>query len=186
MKLFQQTIAERSSFIAEFLCAVDSRINDWLDDCNRSPKDLQAIDSNAIQFYDIITDLKRRRFHFSPLPPQIFSINHESGADAHQYDDSGNRSSKRVKLDKGTIDNVNRRPEWKLKDGENYAKVFGLPDDVCHRPDGVCLRWHIKGYCFGNCKHHHGEPTEAQASQITKFIKKMRARISNVIGESTA
>ena len=131
-------------------------------------------------------NLKRRRFHFSPLPPQIFSINHESGADAHQYDDSGNRSSKRVKLDKGTIDNVNRRPEWKLKDGENYAKVFGRPDDVCHRPDGVCLRWHIKGYCFGNCKHHHGEPTEAQASQITKFIKKMRARISNMIGESTA
>ena len=104
-------IAERSTFIADFLCAVVSRINDWIDKCNRSPKELQAIDCNIIQLYDIIMDLKRRRFHFSPLPQQNFSFTQDSGADAHQYGDLDNRSLKRPKLNKCTINNPNRHPE---------------------------------------------------------------------------
>ena len=179
-------IAERSTFIAEFLCAVDTRINDWLDEYNRSPYELQSVDSNIIQFYDIITDLKRRRFYFSPLPPQIFSIKHDSGADADQSDDLDNRSKKKPKLDSGTIDNPHRQPEWKLKDGENYAAVFGRPEDVCHRPEGVCLRFHVKGYCFSHCKHPHVKPSVSQASLLTAFIKRMRARVANMVSAATA
>ena len=186
IKIFQQMIAERSTFIAEFLCAVDTRINDWLDECNRSPYELQSVDSNIIQFYDIITDLKRRRFYFSPLPPCIFSIKQNSGADADQFDDVNPKGPKKPKLNTGTVDNPHHQPEWKLKDGENFAAVFGRPEDLGFRPAGVCLRFHVKGYCFNHCKHPHVKPTVCQASLITAFMKRMRARVANMVSAASA
>ena len=85
MQLFQQMIAERSTFIAEFLCAIDSRINSWFEQCNRHPSNMEAIDNSIIDFYDIISSLIRRNFHFTPLPPCIFPISQDTGADDHQY-----------------------------------------------------------------------------------------------------
>ena len=40
MQLFQQMIAENKTFITEFLCAVDSRINRWMQQCNRHSHNL--------------------------------------------------------------------------------------------------------------------------------------------------
>ena len=73
-----------------------------------------------------------------------------------------------------------------LKAGEVYGTVFGRPEDVHLRPAGVCLRYHLKGYCFGNCKHRHGEPTETQAGLITTFINAMRRRVANMTGAIAA
>ena len=84
------------------------------------------------------------------------------------------------------MDNPNQRPEWIVKAGEIYATVFGHPEDVHFPPRGVCLRFHVKGYCFGDSKHPHGEPTAEQANLITAFIKKMRACVANMTGASAA
>ena len=186
MQLFQQMVAERGTFIAEFLCAIDSRVNCWFQQCNRHPHNLAAIDRTIIDFYDIIASIVRRNFTFTPLPPGIITIVQNHGL-ADGFNDLNPKSREKAKTDRGgTVDNPNQRQEWMLRAGKVYANLIGRPEDVHLRPKGVCLRWHIKGYCFAGCKHPHGEPTAAQAGQICTFIKKMRDRIANTTGATAA
>ena len=187
MKLFQQMVAKRGTFIAEFLCAVDSRIDSWFEECNRFPNNLGSVDTSIIDFYDIIQSLRRRNFSFVPLPPCIISLSQDNGADAHRYpgsDDANPRGQKKQKS--GTVDNPNPRPEWMVRAGEIYGTIFGRPEDVHLRPRGLCLRWHMKGYCFADCKHKHCEPSADQVSALDTFIKKMRLRVANMTGASAA
>ncbi len=186
MQLFQQMVAERGTFIAEFLCAIDSRVICWFQQCNQHPQNLAAIDRTIIDFYNIIASIVRRNFTFTPLPPGIISIVQNHGL-TDGFDNLNPKSGKKAKTERGgTIDNPNQRQEWMLRAGEVYADLIGRPEDVHLRPKGVCLRWHIKGYCFAGCKHPHCEPTAAQAGLICTFIKKMRARIANTTGATAA
>ena len=185
MQLFQQMVAERGTFIAEFLSAIDSRINCWFQQCNRHPLNLTAIDRSIIDFYDTISSMVRSNFTFTPLPPGIIALSQDRCLPVP--DDLNPRGAKKAKTERGgTVDNPNKRPEWMLRAGEVYASLIGRPEDVHLRPTGVCLRWHVKGYCFAGCKHPHCEPSPEQATLITSFIEKMRKRVANMLGATAA
>ena len=61
---------------------------------------------------------------------------------------------------------------------EIFKDVFGCPEDVHLLQKGMCTRYHIKGYCFGNYKHPYCEPTSDQVSKSTNFANAMRRQVN--------
>ena len=94
--------------------------------------------------------IKTRQFTFV-LPPTVRNhVSKPTGkrpALSASYDDD--KPAKR-----SPVHNKNRISRWKLKDGEDYRKIFA-EKNISKRPtmDGVnvCPRWHIKGICFTGC-----------------------------------
>ena len=183
MQLFQQIITESKTFIAEFLCAVDSCINCWLRQCNHHTHNLSAIDFSIIDFYNTITSLYQIIFLFSPLPPYIIALACETRSQNLVFvPDRNPRGLKEAKTREknGTIDNLIPRPEWMIQSGDIYKDVFRCPEDVWLCPKGVCTRFNTKGCCFSNCKYPHCKPTREYAPLLNTCIKSMRRRIGNL------
>ncbi len=180
MELIEQMISNDRQFIPKLLCAVDKRINQWFTACSFSSNDLANIDLSIINFYEIMTAIQRHSFVFEHLPPCLHTLHHQEdiyrgsgGYDGNGGTDGSGR--KRPKNDNSTnIQNPNPDPRWKLKNGENYGKIFGRIEDVEKRPKGACMRYHIKGYCFRHCKHPHCPLPQSQDNDMLKYMKYCR------------
>ena len=146
--IYESLAAINSEFIAQVLTAIDTRVNCWLTECALKPI-RSNVDDGLVCFEDMQRQIKTRQFTFA-LPPTVRSHvtgnPHNSG---RKSNDSKDRPPKRSPLS-----NTNKNPRWKLKEGEDYRKVFA-EKHVNKRPilNGVhvCPRWHIKGLCFTGC-----------------------------------
>ena len=146
--LFESQAAVDPTFIAKVLVAIDTRVNCWLSEC--CTKDLRCnIDDSLVDFTDMQRQIKTRQFAFS-LPPSIRNnISNTPNRKNPEDNDHEEKPGKRQ-----PIHNPNLNRTWKLKDGEDYRKIF-VNAHVSKRPTlkgvNICPRWHVKGVCFTGC-----------------------------------
>ena len=144
-------------FATSFGYGVDTRTYRWLQQC-RDCTEREAVDDNLIDFTPMITDVLLDRF-VQPLPSSIALIEYKGKRrnqdSATQNDD---RRDKKVKEEDTPIKVTNEDMinDWKLKDREDYKIFAGQHVDLKPKIDGrfYCSRWHIRGYCFTNCKNN--------------------------------
>ena len=65
------------------------------------------------------------------------------------------------------VQNPTPNEEYKMRDGEEYSKVFGGHQNVCHKVDWpggekMCPRFHSRYYCFGNCNNVESHVPQSQ------------------------
>ena len=135
------------AFIASVLTAIDTRVNCWLMDCATKPLRCN-VDDELVDFSDLQKTIRIRQFSFT-LPPSIRShISSNKRRDPPSNDDEG-REQKRQ-----PIQNPKKNSRWKLREGEDYRKVFA-DKHIDKRPSvngvNICPRWHIRGVCFTGC-----------------------------------
>jgi len=123
-------------------------VNYWIFEC--CTKDLRCnVDDPLVGFTDMQHQIKTRQFYFT-LPPFICqNINKSPKQNVKEDGDRDEKPGKRQ-----PIHNPRRNPIWKLKDGEDYSKIFANTH-VTKRPTlngvNICPRWHVKGVCFTDC-----------------------------------
>jgi hypothetical protein len=165
-------------FIGQFLFALDTRINLWLESCEEC-KFRDEVDDNLIDFSDLLQDVRIRNFtHMLPISiHQVIETSKES-------DEGTSPPSKRRKNNDQTtsdrIVNEGKIENW-IKEDEMYNKCFRNGETLCQRPKLgntiMCHRWNSKGYCFENCnnKASHIPSTELPAEakkEYTKWVEK--------------
>ena len=67
--IYESLAATDKEFVAQVLCAIDTRVNCWLGECALKPI-RSNLDDQHICFEDMQRAIKTRQFHFS-LPPII-------------------------------------------------------------------------------------------------------------------
>ena len=179
MELIEQMVANDRQFIPKLLCAVDKRVNQWFSACSFSSNTLANIDVSIINFYEIMTAIQRHSFVFEHLPPCLHILNYQEesitpGNGRNERNGGNDRNVRPRDTNSENIQNPSQDPKWKLKSGENYSKIFGRIEDVEKRPKGVCMRYHIKGYCYRSCKHAHCPVPASKESNMLKFMKYCR------------
>ena len=144
---YESQALQDPTFIASIMTAIDTRINCWLTKCTTKPLHCN-IDDKLVDFSGMHRQIKTRQFTFS-LPLSVtkhFSVSKKSKRDDKEDRD---KPSKRV-----PVVNPKRINKWKLKEGEDYKKMFSTKN-IGQRPllNGVrvCPRWHIKGVCWQGC-----------------------------------
>ena len=162
-------------FIAQFLFALDTRINLWLESCE-SCKFRDEVDDSLIDFTEILHKVRTRNFSHK-LPLSIREVlNEETRQNEGKPDNMGPLQKRQRQnqptpnndktVNSGTIDKwMVNEPTYstKLRSGSSL-KTRPLMNDV-----PICHRWHSKGYCFDNCNN---KTTHIASSSLPPQAKK--------------
>jgi hypothetical protein len=161
-------------FIAQFLFAVDTRINLWLESCE-SCKYRDEVDDSLIDFTEILHQVRTRNFSYK-LPLSIREVMNDTSKKEGNSDNLGPLQKKHRQnqsapnndkiVNKGTIEKwIVSEPVYStsLRSGTSL-KTRPLLNDL-----PICHRWHSKGYCFENCNNKATHiPSTSLSSQAKK------------------
>ena len=152
-------------FIAKFLFLIDDRMYQWLKQCCRVSS-IRETNILLMDYSQLFYDLQSNRF-FCVLPQSITKVISNPVKDP----------KKRKQVE--TITNKSQAPEWKLKQDEKWDVIFkGKTNDGPTLSYGCkpCLKYHVKGVCFSDCKHLRSHCILAgnDKKKTNEYIKSLR------------
>ena len=181
------------TFMSQFLFAVDTRFQLWLDEC-MTKADRLHVDDNILNFTLLMDSVKFSTFFVnlpttfvapkdttetttSPVPNGDKQASNKRAADDKEQDDESPTKKKK----KGKNYKNHSQPEaFKTQPGETWATHYA---NRCYneRVDWngnckMCPRWFIRGDCFKNCPNiasHVGE-ADIPAAKLTAFQQFIR------------
>ena len=161
------------SFIAKFICAIDDRVNQWLKQCSLKTS-ITDTDLSLIEFSSLISDVQFNRFAYF-LPPSVASVKEEPKKDS----DEEEKVTKKKKEAPKYIKNENQVSDWKLRNNETWGTVFkhkSIEGPVLSTGCKPCLKYHVKGGCFADCKlkSTHCQLKSDDKQKVNDFIKSLR------------
>ena len=120
---------------ANMLLAMDQDIQRWLKECKRFKTREEVNDRILDDLPDIVTDVCRNRFSLD-LPP-IFNSNSMPEDEPHGPPYKRRRTGNTANIPEDNdrrkvVHNPIPNEEYKMRDGEEYSKLFG-GQNVCHR-----------------------------------------------------
>lgn len=154
------------TFMSQFLFAVDTRFQLWLDECMSLPCRTQ-VDDSMLNFTPIIESVRFGTFNvtlpitFVPTKDKTdtpASSGSKRKAPSNNKDDDENTQKKKARAkDRNSqrVQNDSQPDSCKPQTGETWATHFankGFNDRVDW--DGTCKmcpRWLIRGFCFADC-----------------------------------
>ena len=162
-----------NEFIPKFMCAIDHRLYQWLQQCSM----VTTVDETSIAlltFASLFDDVMMHRFYYI-LPLSVKRVKGKKIEDDTGDNERDRKRSKQVEY----IRNHNVPPEWKLRQGEQWDTVFrnktmGGPTLSCGSK--FCLKFWVKGICYADCKQkesHKPLNDEDKAAGGT-FVKELR------------
>jgi len=175
---FKEMIAADSTFPAQFLYAVDTRVQKWLRACKKA-KSRDLVEDSYLEFADLIRSVELKSFS-TALPAAVSNpadANDESHKEPSRKRTKTDREkSEKERLEKELVKNDHPHPDLLLKDRNDWKKLF-VGKHVEDRPKGLCLRWVFAGDCFSSCRHRkthfsHSDLTDEQVKALQAFAKK--------------
>ena len=165
-----------TKFIAKFLCLVDNRIYQWLQQCC-SVASVEETSLSLLDFSSMFDDIMMNRFQYH-LPSAIRKITPTREKPTFDFNFGGDR--KKPKL-AAHVKNPHIPEEWKLRPGERWDEVFkdktlGGPVMSCGAK--FCLKYWIKGLCYEDCRQccSHGNLTHADKVAASAYAKSLWGR----------
>ena len=98
-------------------------------------------------------DIVQNRSFNARLPDSILPKKRK-----HEGNPSQRGKNDARKEDKGAwVKNSKVHPEWKIKQGEEYGKMYHPHRDHIPKRNNtpLCGGFHIKGWCYANCPYDH-------------------------------
>jgi len=176
-------------FMSQFLFAVDTRFQLWLDECSTLTHRDQ-VDDSILNFTQLVENVRFGTF-FVQLPSTFIAATdadpksgNGGGKNATkrtaEKNDEEDKEGKKKRRKPTTVKNTSQPDACKLQTGETWATHFankGFNDRVDW--DGeckMCPRWLIRGFCFADCanKDSHVKSDEIPADKLTAFQQFMR------------
>ena len=162
------------AFIAKFLCSIDNRLYQWLQQCSTVPS-AEETSLSLLDFSSLFDDVMMNRFQYN-LPSSITKITPKR--EKPTFDFEFGREKKKPRQAEH-VRNPHVPEEWKLKNGEEWDKVFvkktlSGPEMSCGAK--FCLKYWVKGLCYEDCRQKcsHGNLTHADKVAAGAYIKSLR------------
>lgn len=176
-------------FMSQFLFAVDTRFQLWLDECMSLTCRTQ-VDDSMLNFTQLIENVRFGTF-FVQLPSTFIDATAASDSKtgnggtnskkrSAEDKDEDKTSGKKKKRKSSKVDNPSQPDSCKLQTGETWATHFankGFNDRVDWNGEcKMCPRWFIHGFCFADCtnKDSHVKSDEVPADKLAAFQQFMR------------
>jgi len=179
-------------FFAKVLFAIDSALQAHWRSCSVT-NDRLSVNDRVLQMSDIQDSILRMSFSQSipkPIMDKILNyLENNKEKEGKQDGKNGKNGGKNVSGNgpkhqdadsKGKQDIVYNKdkshPHWKLRDGENFTKVFYSKGKECPKTqDGkiFCMKFHIRGLCDSGCTRAHNISKE-DAKVFDGFIQDCR------------
>ena len=141
----------------------------WLQQC-RDGVEREQVDDDMIDFSPLVTKVILDSF-YQPLPSSPALIESHPKKREREENKPGAQKKRKDQREEGLrVSNEKMIAEWKLRPGEKYAKFAGEHLELRPKVDGkyACTRWHVKGYCFANCKNKNSHFPSHDAPQDFK------------------
>jgi hypothetical protein len=172
--LLRKMIYMDSQFTAKFICAIDERIYQWLQQCSAKDCVLDT-DTSLMDFSPLIQDIQLNRFNYQ-LPPSISKVvqpSDQSGCNLNQRERTNSQETAKP------MRNTEPNRDWKLRPNENWETIFR--NKTLEGPDlsigcKPCLKFHVKTICYDDCKQicSHRKLSGEDKVKTDKFIKSLR------------
>ena len=149
-EMYKMRIASNPRFIACLLQKIDVCVQRFVGSCYKA-ESLADVHWDALEA--IHSDLANLAFGNSlnvSVPKVILSLCDPKQADPEKRGRSDeDDSNPRAKKKQAAVKNAKVNPAWKLKDGEDYALVFGRHTSSIPKFEGmpICARYQIAGRC---------------------------------------
>ena len=161
-------------FIAKFLCAIDNRLYQWLQQCSVA-KSVEDTSLSLLNFSSLFDDIMMNRFQYH-LPSAIRKFTPKREKPSFNFD-FGQEKKKQKQAEH--VINPHVPEDWKLKNNEEWEKYFkhktlAGPDMSCGAK--LCLKYWVKGLCYNDCRQRcsHGNLTHADKTATGAYIKSLR------------
>ncbi len=177
---FKEMIAADSTFPAQFLYAVDTRVQKWLRACKKA-KSRDLVEDSYLEFADLIRSVELKSFS-TALPAAVSNPADANDKSLKEPSKKQNKIDKekpdRERLEKELVKSDHPHQDLLLNDRDDWKKLFA-GKHVEDRPKGLCLRWFFAGDCFSSCRHKKshiqgGELSDEQVKALQAFAKKCR------------
>jgi hypothetical protein len=149
---------------AQVLYFIDTRVQRWMRSLENAV-DRYDVDDSLVDFNGVVNDVLDSRLLLT-LPPCFVSPPNETDPSTQGGGTGGGGRGKKRKAQGGNevtpeddrrIPNKDQHPELAMKETDNWDT---LCRDASERPKWddnnprslTCLRWHVKGYCFDECR----------------------------------
>ena len=160
-------------FIAQFLCSIDNRLYQWLQECSMAVS-VEDTNLRLIEYSTLFDDIAMNRFQYR-LPPSVKEVSEGTNS---LTDKIAEREKKRQR----TVEHIRNEAvpgEWKLKQGERWDSTFrnktmAGPELSCGSK--FCLKFWVKGVCYKDCKQiaSHAALSEEDKALGDAYIKELR------------
>ena len=175
-------------FMSQFLFAVDTRFQLWLDECTTLTCRNQ-VDDSMLNFTQLVENVRFGTF-FVQLPPTFIAATEADSKPGNgggktnkrtaEKNDEEDKEGKKKRRKPTTVRNSSQPDACKLQTGETWGTHFankGFNDRVDW--DGsckMCPRWFIRGFCFADCtnKDSHVNAEDIPADKLAAFQQFMR------------
>jgi len=177
-------------FFAKLLFAIDSALQSHWRSCS-STSDRLSVNDRVLQMTDIQDSILRMSFNQKPIMDKISNFlegnkekdkdgkdgkngkfqgrNGHDATNKHQGGDGRGKQEVVYNSDKS-------HPLWRLRDGENFTKVFYSRGRECPKTkDGkiMCMKFLIRGLCDASCNRAHSLSKE-DAKEFDGFVQGCR------------
>ena len=169
--ILKAKIVEDKLLPAKILFNVDSKNQRWLRSCMEA-NDRSEVNDNIIDFRSLVELVLNGQF-VQTLPP-VFTMtarkDDEKGGDPPYKKAKKENDSEKERV----IKNETQIEGFKMKSGKKWDHFCGACADST--PDWgtkkMCHRWHIRGYCFSDCRNKasHAEKGEISKEKETEFL----------------
>jgi len=176
-------------FFAKVLFAIDSALQSHWRSCSVS-NDRLSVNDRDLQMSDIQESILWMSFNQTLPKPIIGKIsnylesskekdgygkNGKNGKNGHGNGHKNQGGEGNIRQDKQDVvyNQDKSHPYWKLRDGENFTKVFYNRGKECPKTkDGkiMCMKFLIRGLCDASCNRAHSLSKE-EAKEFDGFIQ---------------
>ena len=183
--LLRRKLCLDEMFIPKFLYAIDDKINQWLMQCSQV-QNVEETSVHLMKLQKIITKLQVNEL-ICCLPPNIKRIARESakkreladGKESTGSSGSGGSNVKKQKQTNNMVRNEQPKADWKLKQEENWNLLVrhkSKDTPVLANGSKACLKYHVKGFCFDDCKFRgsHCQLAGLDEEKTDEYIESLR------------
>jgi len=176
-------------FFAKVLFAIDSALQVHWRSCSLA-SDRLSVNDRVLQMSDIQESILRMSFKQTLPKPIIDKIsnhlenikekdgngkNGKNGKNGYNNGHKNQGGDGKFKQDKHDVvyNQDKSHPHWRLRDGENFTKVFYNRGKECPKTkDGkiICMKFLIRGLCDASCSRAHSLSKE-EAKEFDGFIQ---------------
>ena len=157
-------------FVAKVLFIIDLCVQNFFKSAQQGQFNPEPLDFSSM-FQDIV---QNRTFN-ARLLDSILSKKRRRDED--HYCGGGhndNQNTGRPREDKGAwVCNTNMNPEWKIKEGEVFGKLYHTNRHNIPKNNSVpiCAKYQIQGWCYENCSNDHNtiERNNPMFKQMSTF-----------------
>ena len=118
----------------------------------RNAADRSQVDNTLLHFNTLLQSVLIDNF-LQPLPALIAKIRQRTEPTDNAESSGG---KKRKKRETCLVKNTQMDPDWKLRPGKKWGKVFArryLKCQLDYNRQKVCHRWQIQGNCYADCRN---------------------------------